>query len=211
MSYIPYTTSTSLEEVSSTPSQVCHSPGCSAHWPNPCPLLRAAGTSQPAAHSTHRGQLDAIWWGKAYSKSQQPGLGRANPHQESERSLIFNSLYMEMVVLVLQIDPVPSLCLHQCLGLWHAAPEASARHPPSQTCSLYITGRKVLGAAKLPFSSEQNFQMWHCCWGKSKRKCSHSHGELGALDGAGPQTGPFFLQGTQLGFLRHPLPPKTSN
>lgn len=80
---------------------------------------------------------------------------------------------MEMGVLVLQIDFFPIyafwsppllLALHplssstSVVGLCHVAPETYAHHHLSQTYCLYIVDRKVLGAALLPFSSEQ--RLW---------------------------------------------------
>lgn len=87
---------------------------------------------------------------------------------------MFYSLHMEMVVLVLWIE-LPRFSGHlpfllcalslfsQVLWDWATSPETSTHHPPSQTCSLYIAGRKVLGAAWLPFSSEQSLWVTFKC------------------------------------------------
>lgn len=165
--------------------------------------------------------LQAAWSRKG---KRSPGI---------RRSLVFYSFYMEMVVLVLWIDlpclcflvtsspcSVPSLFFHQCCGT--VTRSSGNLHPPpslSDSQSIYSRQKGAGGClTSLFFWTEPvgNFQMWHRCRGKPERKCSHSHGELGALHGAarawgGPQTGPFFLHTTHLGLLSHPLSLKACN
>lgn len=110
MSYIPYTANTSLQELSSSPSPslpqswVLCSLAKSLHLAQSCRNISASSTQHTERttgfHLMRKSLqqiLQAAWSRKG---KLSPGI---------RRSLIFYSLYMEMVVLVLGID-LPCLC-----------------------------------------------------------------------------------------------------
>lgn len=146
MSYIPYTTNTSLEEVSSTPSHslpqswVLCSLAKSLHLAQSCRNISASSTQH-----TQRTR-GCHWWGKTYKKITAAWSRKGKPLPGMRRSLIFYSLYMEMLVLVLWID-LPCLCFlvtSSCSVpslfspvLWDC--DMQLRKPPPTTLPLRLT------------------------------------------------------------------------
>lgn len=154
-------------------------------------LLKAAWTSQPAEHKTHRRQLDAIWQEKVYNRSQAAWPRKDKTSPGIRRSLLFYcwklefSFHMEMVVLVLWTDfsllsflatssfscSVSSLFLYQCRRT--VSRSSGNIHPPSSlsnSLSIYSRQKGAGGClTSLFFWTEVvgNFQIRHHYRGKS--------------------------------------------
>lgn len=237
MTYVLYITNTWSLSTSKSPEEVSFTPRrrmpqslmfCSLTKSSVLvSLLKAASTSQPAEHKTHRRQLDAIWQEKVYNKSQAawPGKDKTSPAIRS--SSLFHcwklefSFHVEIIFFPTCAFWSPPLYLALCplssctavAGLCHVAPETSTHHPLSQTYRLYIVDRKVLGAALLPFSPEQRL------WVTFKHDTIAEESLRGSVliaaesrvlwrEQERPPSGPAFLQVLQLGFINNSMAPK---